>query len=85
VTRTRARVAEAGRRWDQAVLFYLALLAWTVGLSSWAVWVAVFGLTGTLPYLAVSTILVWLGFTAGLFTLFAAVGKPGEPPFWFRV
>jgi RNA polymerase subunit RPABC4/transcription elongation factor Spt4 len=29
--------------------------------------------------------LVWLVLTAGLYTLFATVGKPGDPPFWFRV
>jgi predicted RNA-binding Zn-ribbon protein involved in translation (DUF1610 family) len=29
--------------------------------------------------------LIWLTLTAGLFTLFATVGKPDDPPFWFRV
>lgn len=28
--------------------------------------------------------LVWLVLTGGLYTLFATVGKPGDPPFWFR-
>jgi anti-sigma factor RsiW len=82
VIRTRARVeaaleAEAGRRWDEAVLFSLALLAWTVGLSTWAVWVAVFGFTGTLTYLTVSTMLVWL--TAGVAAVIAHSGGKYEP------
>jgi RNA polymerase subunit RPABC4/transcription elongation factor Spt4 len=29
--------------------------------------------------------LVWLGLTVGLFTLFAVVSKPNDPPFWIRV
>ncbi|MCX6636795.1 MAG: zinc ribbon domain-containing protein [Acidobacteria bacterium] len=29
--------------------------------------------------------LVWLVLTAGLYTLFATLGKPGDPPFWLRV
>jgi len=82
VARTRARVeaalrAEASRRWDEAVLFYLALLAWTVTLSSWAAWVAVFGFTGTLTYLTVSTMLVWL--TAGVAAVIAHSGGKYEP------
>ena len=82
VARTRARVeaalaAEAGRRWDEAVLFYLALLAWTVSLSNWAVWVAVFGFAGTLTYLTVSTMLVWL--TAGVAAVIAHSGGKYEP------
>jgi anti-sigma factor RsiW len=82
VSRTRSRVAaaleaEAGRRWDEAVLFWLALLAWTVALSSWAAWVAVLGFTGTLTYLTVSTMLVWL--TAGVAAVIAHSGGKYEP------
>jgi anti-sigma factor RsiW len=77
VARTRAGVEAAGRRWDEAVLFFLALLAWTVGLATWAVWVAVFGFTGTLTYLTVSTMLVWL--TAGVAAVIAHSGGKYEP------
>jgi len=92
VARTRARVeaalrAEAGRRWDDAVLACLALLAWTVNLATWAVWrliaggatgLAVIGLTESLMYLTVSTLVAWL--TAGVAAVVAgqrrrAVGR----------
>jgi anti-sigma factor RsiW len=92
VARTRARVeavlrVEADRRWDEAVLAFLALFAWTVGLATWAVWrlvtggaagLAVIGLTESLNYLTVSTLLAWL--TAGVAAIIAgqrrrAVGR----------
>ena len=68
VARTRARVeaalaSEAGRRWDAAVLVWMAVLGCAVSLSGWAVWVEVFGLTGSLTYVTVSTLLAWV--TAG--------------------
>lgn len=92
VARTRARVeaalrAEAGRRWEDMLLAFLALLAWTVGLATWAVWrlvtagpagLAAFGLTESLMYLTVSTLVAWL--TAGVTAVVAgqrrrAVGR----------
>ncbi len=74
VARTQERVrtalrAEADRRWDDAVLVVLALLSWTVGLATWAVWRVVtagaaglvaFDFAQTLLYLTVSTMLAWL-------------------------
>ena len=78
VARTRARVEAAElRRWDESVLLFLILLAWAVGLSGWVAWVAVFGLAGTLTYLAASTMLVWL--TAGVAAVIARAGGKYEP------
>lgn len=65
--------AAAERRWDDAVLAFLTLFAWTVGLAGWAV-VRLFNrgllvvfdqeFTLTFTWLAGSTVLVWL--TAGV-------------------
>jgi anti-sigma factor RsiW len=78
VERTRARVfgelaAAAQRRWDDAVLAFLSLFAWVVGLTAWAI-VRVLGsgltalfdaqFTQTLTWMSVSSVLAWL--TAGV-------------------
>jgi len=69
----RDRAAEAAeQRWDNAVLAFLILLGWTVGLSFWAVARMLAtglpalldsGFVRTLSWLAVSTVFAWM--TAG--------------------
>jgi anti-sigma factor RsiW len=78
VARTRARLfqelaAAAERRWDDAVLVFLSLFAWTVGVATWAI-VRVInnGLLAVLDarfmqpmvWLTASSVLAWL--TAGV-------------------
>ncbi|MCX6636796.1 MAG: hypothetical protein NT090_17195, partial [Acidobacteria bacterium] len=60
------------------VLVWMAVLGWAVSLSGWAVWVEVFGLTGSFTYVMVSTLLAWA--TAGVAAVVAgqrrrAVGR----------
>jgi len=78
VARTRARVFEelaaaAERRWDDAVLVFLSLFAWTVGVAVWAIvrllnngLLALLDARFTQPviWLTASSVLAWL--TAGV-------------------
>ena len=84
VARTRARVlaelaAAAERRWDDAVLVFLSLFAWTVALTTWAiVRVVNNGLLAVLDarfmqpmvWLTASSVLAWL--TAGVVAVLVA-------------
>jgi anti-sigma factor RsiW len=73
VARTREQVAAR----EEAVLFWMAALGWSVSLAGWAAWVAVFGFGGTWVYLAASTTLAWL--TAGAAAVIAHAGGKHEP------
>jgi hypothetical protein len=78
VARTRTRVlaesaAAAERRWDDAVLVFLSLFAWTVGVATWAIvrlmnngLLAVLDARFMQPmvWLTASSVLAWL--TAGV-------------------
>lgn len=72
VERTRTRVeaqlaAEAERRWDQAVMAFLVLFAWTVTLASWPI-VRLFS-SGVASWLDVGATQIWYGLV--VYTLIA--------------